>query len=461
MAIIGTFILPHPPIILPEIGRGEEKKIQTTIDSCNEVARQIAELKPDTIVLTSPHSIMYSDYFHVSPGISAYGDLGGFGADQIQLSVKYDKEFTAVLEALAEFSNFPAGTLGEKDPSLDHGTIIPLTFINQYYSDYKLVRIGLSDLPAMEHYKLGQLIHTVSYKLGRKVVLIASGDLSHKVAEDGPYGYSEEGRIFDADITSAMASGDFLRFLTFPPSVIKQAAECGLRSFIIMAGALDSRKVIPKLYSYEGTFGVGYGVASYLPLEEDRSRNFLVKFKKLEQENMKQLREMESIYVKLARASIFHYINYGELLQVPSDLPKEMLTDRAGVFVSIKKYGKLRGCIGTLEPVTDCVAEEIIYNAVSSAINDPRFDTIQEDELEWLTYSVDILSSPEMIDSIELLDVKRYGIIVSSEDKRGVLLPNLDGIETVEQQLAIALQKAKILAHEKYYMERFMVTRYH
>lgn len=97
MFITGAFIIPHPPIILPEIGRGEEVKIQKTIDSCKEVANILAAMKPDTIVLTSPHSIMYSDYFHISPGEAAKGNLSRFGAPDFSVSVEYDQEFAITL----------------------------------------------------------------------------------------------------------------------------------------------------------------------------------------------------------------------------------------------------------------------------------------------------------------------------------------------------------------------------
>jgi hypothetical protein len=292
-------------------------------------------------------------------------------------------------------TGYTAGTLGERDSSLDHGTVIPLTFVNKRFDIYKLGRIGLSGLPVSDHYRLGMLIAKAADTLGRNVVFIASGDLSHKVAEDGPYGFAEEGVLFDRQITEAMASGDFLRFLLFTPSFAEKAAECGLRSCIIMAGALDGKKVRPELLSYEGTFGVGYAIASFIPEGEDPSRRFLETYLQRQRSQMRTIRDGEDEYVKLARYSVEHYVRNRKRAQLPDGLPDEMLKNRAGVFVSLKKHGNLRGCIATIAPVTGSIAEAILNNAVSSCSEDPRFDRVEEDELDDLVYSVDVLSEPE------------------------------------------------------------------
>ena len=146
MSVIAAFAVPHPPIILPEIGRDEDKKISRTTDAYLAVMRRAAALRPDTIVLMSPHSIMYADYFHISPGSGAQGDFSEFRAPEVQISAEYDAEFAAALTETCEGCGLPAGTLGERDPKLDHGTMIPLYFLNKFTKDFKLVRIGLSGL---------------------------------------------------------------------------------------------------------------------------------------------------------------------------------------------------------------------------------------------------------------------------------------------------------------------------
>ena len=181
MSILAAFMVPHPPLIVPEVGQGEERGIASTTAAYEQVAQKIQELQPETIIVTTPHSIMYSDYFHISPGSCARGSFGQFGAPQVHMEAKYDQELVAAIGALAQTTNLSAGVEGERDAKLDHATLVPLYFINKSYKDYKLVRIGLSGLPLTEHYKLGQLIQQAVNKLGRSVVIIASGDLSHRL----------------------------------------------------------------------------------------------------------------------------------------------------------------------------------------------------------------------------------------------------------------------------------------
>lgn len=460
MALVGAFIVPHPPIIVPEVGRGEEKEISKTMESYLEVAKRIAALKPDTIIVTSPHSIMYSDYFHISPGKSAKGDLGRFHARSVAFQVTYDEEFVRELEACAEREGLEAGTPGEKDRQLDHGTMVPLYFINQFLTDYKLVRIGLSGLSFTDHYHLGRCIAKTAQKLGRRIVFVASGDLSHRLKEDGPYGFCEEGVRFDREITQAMKEGDFLRFMEFTPDFCEAAGECGLRSFIIMAGALSGQAVEPDFLSYEGTFGVGYALCEFKITGEDDARNFDVIFTEKQRALARERQKNEDPYVHLARLSLETYVKTGKYARLPEGLPEEMLNNRAGVFVSLKKHGSLRGCIGTTGPVTESIAKEILRNAVSAGMEDPRFPPVKEDELPELIYSVDVLSEPELIKDMSELDVKRYGVIVTSGRKRGLLLPNLEGVDTIEQQVDIAKRKAGIYGTEKITLERFEVVRH-
>ncbi|HCA69259.1 MAG TPA: extradiol ring-cleavage dioxygenase [Lachnospiraceae bacterium] len=461
MPLLGAYIVPHPPIIVPEIGKGEEIKIRKTTESYHKAARQIAALKPDTIVVTSPHTIMYSDYFHIAPGRAAKGNFAQFGAKQVSFQAEYDEELVETLEALAEREGIEAGTLGEKDPSLDHGTMVPLYFINQYSKDYKLVRIGLSGLSIPEHYRLGKCIARAAEKQNRRIVFVASGDLSHKLKEDGPYGFAKEGPQFDEEVTEAMAKGDFLRFMEFSPDFCEAAAECGLRSFVIMAGALNNLAVKPTLLSYEGPFGVGYAVCTYEITGEDENRNFDQIFEAKQRAIALENQKKEDPYVKLARFSLETYITTGKYAKLPEELMEEMRSRKAGVFVSLKKYGQLRGCIGTISPVTGSVAEEILRNAVSAGVEDPRFPPVAKEELPELVYSVDVLAEPERIESMEELDVRRYGVIVTSGRKRGLLLPNLEGVESVRQQVAIARKKAGIYDTEAFTMERFEVVRHY
>ncbi len=460
MGTISAYMVPHPPLIVPEIGRGEEKKIRNTIDAYDEVAGRIGRLKPDTIVLISPHQTMYADYFHISPGAAAAGDFGPFGAGQVRLEAAYDTEFVSLLCQYAFGEKLSAGTAGEKDRRLDHGTMVPLYFVNRYWTGYRLVRIGLSGLPLTEHYRLGQYIQSAADALERKTVLIGSGDLSHRLKADGPYGYQKEGPEYDRRIMDVMERGAFGELLEFSEDFCEKAAECGHRSFVIMAGALDGQKIKSERLSYEGPFGVGYGICTYEVCGPDAGRKFLKEYQERSLARLHRQREQEDAFVRLARETIEQYVRSKEVLRCPDTLPEEMRKRRAGVFVSLKKDGRLRGCIGTIQAVQASLAEEIIYNAVSACSKDPRFEPVSQEELEHLTIHVDVLGDTERIDSPEELDVKRYGVIVTSGYRRGLLLPNLEGVDTVEEQIAIARQKAGIGGTEEVELERFEVVRH-
>ena len=461
MGIAAAFMVPHPPLIVPDVGKGEEKKIMDTIHAYHEIGKRIGELKPDTIVVVSPHQTMYADYFHISPGKGAKGDLGQFRAGNVKMEVSYDTEFVKELCRLADIGRIPAGTLGEREKRLDHGTMVPLYFVNQYWKEYQLVRIGLSGLSLTTHYALGQRIQETAEALERKVVLIASGDLSHRLKADGSYGYQKEGPEYDSRIMQVMGSGNFGELLEFPEEFCEKAGECGHRSFTIMAGALDRTGVGAQRLSYEGPFGVGYGICTYTVQGRDLKRNFKEQYEDKERNKILEQREQEDAYVQLARRTIEEYVRTGKKMKMPEGLPQEIRDRRAGVFVSVKKEGRLRGCIGTIQAVRSSIAEEIIENAVSSAVHDPRFSPIGPEELDKLSISVDVLGDTEKINSPDKLDVKRYGVVVTKGCKRGLLLPNLEGVDTVEEQIAIAKQKAGIGEYEEAGLERFEVVRHY
>jgi AmmeMemoRadiSam system protein A/AmmeMemoRadiSam system protein B len=460
MSILAAFMVPHPPMIIPAVGRGSEKQVQETIDAYERVGQMIADLKPETIIITSPHTIMYSDYFHISPGRKAKGSFSNFGAPQVRFEESYDEALADQICAIASQQDFPAGFLGERDRNLDHGTMVPLWFIRKHYDGGKIIRVGLSGFPLTMHYQLGQMIAEAAEQLDRRVVFVASGDLSHKLQTYGPYGFAAEGPVYDDRIMDVCSRGAFGELFDFDETFCDKAAECGHRSFVIMAGTMDGRSVKAEQYSHQDVTGVGYGVCSFYAGEQDESRHFLDAYLDEQAKVSKEKQEKADDYVKLARKTIETYIEDGKVISIPEGLPEEMLKTQAGAFVSIHENGMLRGCIGTILPVTGSVAQEIIDNAVSAATRDPRFDPITPEELAWLEINVDVLSTPEKIDSPEELDVKKYGVIVSCGARKGLLLPDLDGVDTVEQQIKIAMQKGGIRPGEDIELERFTVTRH-
>ncbi len=163
--------------------------------------------------------------------------------------------------------------------------------------------------------------------------------------------------------------------------------------------------------------------------------------------------------IKLAKNAVEKYVTKGETISLPDELTQEMST-RSGVFICIKKKGELRGCIGTYSPTTPNVAMEIIQNAISAAAQDPRFSPVDPSELKDLEYSVDVLSPPEKVDGPGSLDPRHYGVIVRKGNRSGLLLPDLEGVNTVNEQIRIAALKAGISPDEDMELYRFEVKRY-
>ena len=465
MFILAAYSVPHPPLIIPAIGAGREREIAATVQAYHDVMCAAAELRPDTVVIVSPHATVYDDFFHISPGAGAEGNFAAFGHPEISVGIPYDEDFVRVLSAFAGEKELPAGTLGEKHPSLDHGTMIPLFFLSEYLGDAptKFVRIGIAGLPAHTHALLGQLIAATAEQLGRRTVCIASGDLSHRLTEGGVNGFAPEGAEFDELCTAFLKTGDFLSLLQIPGSFAEAAGHCGLNGLWVLAGALDRAAMDAVLHSYEAPFGVGYAVASFTVTGRNEANDFAAQLVRAEDRAIAELRAAEDDYVRLARMSVEHFVRTHSYLPFPAELPQELTESRAGAFVSIKKYGKLRGCIGTFAPAQKTLGEEIFYNAVSAAVHDGRFEPIEEGELNSLVYSVDVLSVPEPIESAAQLDPKIYGVIVKSltDQRRGLLLPDLAGIDTAEDQIAIAREKARIQPKEPIALARFTVERHH
>lgn len=467
MSIMEGYLMPHPPVLIPEIGKGKENECEKTLRALNTIGRRIETLKPKTIVFISPHGPVFSDGIGISYMETLNGSFKNFGSPNISfekennLSLVDDIVKSAVSQGIA-MAKIDKEFAAEYDFSteLDHGVLVPLYFINKYYQKFKIINITYGLLSRPELYKFGMCLKDSINKFNEDVIIVGSGDLSHKLKSSGPYEFSPAGAAFDEKIMKYLENGDFLNMLKMDSELIDAAGECGYRSLNILAGTFDRNRVEGINLSYEGPFGVGYGVVQFKPIKNEEILSIYGEIDNYRKLAIQAIREKEDVYVKFARKVIENYILKTELPEIDESLPGEMLKVIAGVFVSIKSNGGLRGCMGTISPTTTSVAKEITANAIKASTEDPRFDPIEPYELDDLIISVDILKPAEKISSIDELDVKRFGIIVTSDYKRALLLPNLDGINTVEEQLEIVLRKAGISKKEEYEMERFEVIRH-
>jgi len=465
--IVNGYILPHPPIIVPEVGQGREEDAALTISAVKRAAREIAQDKPTTIILSSPHAPSFRDFIYISNLEFLSGNFRAFGCQTLELNFENNSDLITLIIKQAELAGINAGGLSSRIKEkygildmLDHGALVPLYFIKKELPKFRLVHISTPFMPLSELYKFGKCLAEAVALSSENVVYVASGDLSHRLTADAPSGYHPKGQVYDQYLISKLKDGAVADLIRTDENFMEIAGECGTRSFIMMLGALDGYKIKTDVFSYEGPFGVGYLVAKVNVLGKDEVKDIGTAFRHDKEKEPAAMRKKESDYVRLARETLETYVREHKNIAMPTDLLPELLNKRAGVFVSIKKNGQLRGCIGTISPVRKNIAEEIMHNAISSGTEDPRFQPVQKNELAELDYSVDVLGEPERIDSIQDLDVKKYGVIVSSGLRRGLLLPDLEGVDTPQKQVAIARQKAGIGDSERVELERFEVIRY-
>jgi len=432
------------------------------------VASEIAQLRPRRIIVISPHGTVFSDGMAVLYNEHLHGNLKDFGHPHIALSYRNDRAFVDQLVYFAGQEDIvlakidePFATSIDVPDTLDHGALVPLWFINKAGAEVDIVHITYGLLAISTLYQFGTILKQVVKKASGDSVIIASGDLSHALQDLGPYAFHPAAEAFDQMVLSTFESGDPMPLLTYPQKRREVAKECGFRSLAIAWGAFDRKMVSAHTYSYESPFGVGYMVAS-LSEKDGIRQSFVDPLKTYESNAYLKYLSTEDDYVKLARRVIEHRVKTGERLELSELSEHEVYNIESGskgCFVSIKNASGLRGCIGTIYPTRSHLVDEIIDNAIKAATEDPRFDEIEEDELEGLIISVDVLMAPERVVDQSHLNPHTYGVIVTAGVKKGLLLPDLEGVDTVEEQLRIAKSKAGI-KDEPYVLDRFEVVRH-
>jgi len=315
----------------------------------------------------------------------------------------------------------------------EHAVEVQIPFLQYFKPDVKIVPIILASADVSVYREIGKALAQAIGELGREVVIVASGDMTHYEPQESAQRKDREGigAILDLDEEELLK-----RVRELGISMCAYAPAAVLVSAAKELGAGDAELV---RYQTSGDSTGDYSaVVGYAGIIIRRG-------------GMSPL-------VRLARRAVEAYVREGRRLR-PERLTPEM-RQKAGVFVSIHKHGELRGCIGTFEPAEASVGEEVVTNAISSATRDPRFLPVSANELDDLEYSVDILTTPERIEGIEQLDPRRYGVIVEAGWRRGLLLPDLEGVDTVERQIEICRMKAGIAPGERVTLYRFEVKRY-
>ena len=457
------FIMPHPPLAIPEIGKGKEQEIESTIDAMKKIAKEIKEIAPKTIALISPHGNVFSDGLCINIEDKLAGSFEEFDKPNIQFNIKGDMQKALVLCSGLRASGINCLALDEFTAKkyeitteLDHGAMVPLYYILKEYTDFKLIHINAGFLTKVEMYQAGKILSEI---LGDDNIIIASGDLSHRLSKESKEDYDVMGEAYDKYITSAIENNELIKILSADDTVKERAGQCAHKPMEMLLGAVDGCGTRSRLYSYEAPFGVGYMVAGIERIDASKE-NLIDQYLQIKKSAEEERKLNENEYVKLAKNTIEHYVKNKEMMDIPEDLSEELYIHQGGVFVSIKRDGNLRGCIGTVAPTQKSIAEEIMNNAVEAASKDSRFTELQEEELDEIEISVDVLSPLEDVADKSQLDIKKYGVVVTKGYKRGLLLPDIEGVKSVDHQIDIALEKAGIKADEGYTLQRFTVERH-
>lgn len=259
--IVFSAIVPHPPVSIPGVGEVEDKnKLQQTMRAFEKLAEQLVSTKPDTIVIISPHAKMEADYFLVNGAVPLVGSFVDFGLDFV-MHFDNDVEIADMIAFVGSAQDFPVYL---ENNYLDHGALVPLFHLLKEI-DPQVVHLSFSLLDFKKHYEYGEILGQLFARSSKRIAIVASGDLSHCLTPNAPAGYSPRGVLFDRRLIGILHQQDFEGVLTLQNEIIREAAECGLRSFIILMGAISKEeKKHFELFSYEYPFGVGYLVARLL-----------------------------------------------------------------------------------------------------------------------------------------------------------------------------------------------------
>ena len=438
--------------MVPEVGREAIADVRSSIDAMAALTERVIRSGAETVILISPHAPLEPNAFVAYDGPQLFADFSNFRAPTATVHAELDEELLKeITRAAAETAFEVARIRGD----LDHGTAVPLYFLQRHGWNGRVIALGYSFLSNEDHLRFGNCIRAAIDKVGRRVAFIASGDLSHRLKPDAPAGYNPQAHLFDEEVVDAIRSNSTSRIVTIDQDLRRTAGECGYRSMLVAIGVAQGLEPHCEVISYEAPFGVGYMVAQLL----SESRPVGIAGGSKIQADTRETVGAE--LPALARQTIEAFVKEGKPIPAPESL-SERLNQRAACFVSIKTLeGDLRGCIGTIEPEKKTLAEELIANAISAASRDPRFPPVRADELPNLKYSVDVLSQPELV-RIEELDPLVYGVIVEDQDggRRGLLLPNLKGIDTAAEQVEIASRKAGIGLGVEVKLWRFRAERY-
>lgn len=449
-AIVFALLMPHAPVLVPRVGGSRGGAAAASGCAMRVAAERMMRAQPQDVVLISPHSPRKPGAFGLRTGDFIDGSFVDFGTPQAAVSLPNDRELVDAIVEAAHARGVPTWLI--PDHHLDHGALVPLWFLGEAGWHGPTVVVSLAYSGKGRLIQLGEAIEAAAHSSHRRVAVIASGDMSHRLTTGAPCGYHPQAHLFDETFICLLRDGDYRTIPGINPELRELAAEDVVDTTIVALAAAHWNASGREVLHYAGPYGVGYGVAvlsapeiipkaPYPPAHATSNR-------------------AGEILPAIARRSVSTALQAGSSV-VPKATGKYLNTPR-GAFVTIQRRdSRLRGCVGSLKPVCANLVAETWRNARLAAFRDGRFTPVSSDELGDLQFEVSVIQSSHKVISTAELDPEHYGVIVRTADGRcGVLLPGIKDIVTPAEQLSIARRKGGIGQDEPISMERFAVDHF-
>lgn len=261
MSLVFGGIAPHPPLLMPGIGKEKAEMLTATQEALTQLEQDLYLQKPDIIAIISPHEGLFEDTFVVNAHTAFHSAYDEFGDLVTKDEWKGATDLAAKISHVGSVNQIPVRLVSEE--KLSHGASIPLHFLTAHLPDVKVLPIGFSNLDTKNHVAFGEMLKEVFMDQNKRVAVIASGDLSHTLTEGSPAGYDETGAAFDAELIKLLETRNTAGIMQLDSNMIAASQECGYRSILIALGMLKDMDFSFKRYSYEHPFGVGYLVGNF------------------------------------------------------------------------------------------------------------------------------------------------------------------------------------------------------
>jgi AmmeMemoRadiSam system protein A/AmmeMemoRadiSam system protein B len=448
--VVCAILMPHAPILVPGVGGERSGAAIASCRAMRTAAQCVMNHHPEAVVLISPHSPRQARAFGFWADDPVQGSFAQFDAPQVAVSLPLDQKLAEAIATEARARDLETWAIHHRD--LDHGALVPLWFLAEAGWEGPTVILSLNYPGDDGLVALGGAIAAAAQTLSRRIAIVASGDMSHRLTAKAPCGFHPQAHRFDETFINLIHAGDYRKLGNLASELRELAAEDAVDSTLIAAAAVNWQNTGHQVLNYEGPFGVGYGEA--ILFADKKLLSAAAPAKNVVDKNDGK------ILPGLARRSVEAALSNSS--EAPPPAVGGYLNTKQGVFVTLfRRDGQLRGCIGTFAPTSPNLVIETWRNARLAALQDNRFSAVTAGELGDLLFSVSVIHSLEDVLSEEELDPQRYGVIVSASDgRRGLLLPGLNDIKTTEEQLRIARKKGWITPDESIMIQRFEVDHF-